>query len=486
MDWSGFGVDAEIVEWLNAAARQRYSNERKLDPYATSMRDFDDVSPHLDDIRAGNQPDCKDPRQRLTDLKAAGLVSSDADELSELGQAVRNAWEKYNVNSDDLQDELGRCVLLVLEAKRLAESEYLKYLEYWEELRQLSEPEAIIDNWDALYALTYLDVEYSGFTPAEVVKSAGVDFETIKFDLADYADAIGAPADIKKSAEKIERAVSAKIPRGRHRATFCLAMEIAEFDPPRARDLMESFGVPKGPRAWSPFQADKYSQLEQILSDYGLLASDEGAAVTPDASEPATAPDDDTEITIEAASSSDGTGETITVKRNQRSLSDEINFEHVDVAPPKPPKTKPVSTQPKTKSNPRKRDFIAKAISDDEIGRLGEEFALRREHWKLRENDGLSKQIEHVSPTDDSLGYDIKSFEPDGSDRFVEVKATTGPPNTPFFISSNELQKSIEIGERYVLVRVAGLPDNPVCFEVRAPLEDNLEITPDNYLVLPK
>ena len=37
----------------------------------------------------------------------------------------------------------------------------------------------------------------------------------------------------------------------------------------------------------------------------------------------------------------------------------------------------------------------------------------------------------------DGAGYDILSFETDGTERFLEVKTTVGYERTPFFISPN-------------------------------------------------
>ena len=72
-------------------------------------------------------------------------------------------------------------------------------------------------------------------------------------------------------------------------------------------------------------------------------------------------------------------------------------------------------------------------------------------------NEGLadlSEKIEHTSVlVGDGPGYDIKSFNSDGSFRYIEVKTTRGGINTGFFMSSSELTKS-RIIEGYYLYRV--------------------------------
>jgi len=53
-------------------------------------------------------------------------------------------------------------------------------------------------------------------------------------------------------------------------------------------------------------------------------------------------------------------------------------------------------------------------------------------------NDKLAERIEHIALTEgDGIGYDIRSFERDGSDRFIEVKTTAYGKQTPFFVSRN-------------------------------------------------
>ena len=49
----------------------------------------------------------------------------------------------------------------------------------------------------------------------------------------------------------------------------------------------------------------------------------------------------------------------------------------------------------------------------------------------------LAGLIERVATRDVSAGYDIRSFELDGSDRYIEVKSSTGT-DIRFFLSSNE------------------------------------------------
>lgn len=51
-------------------------------------------------------------------------------------------------------------------------------------------------------------------------------------------------------------------------------------------------------------------------------------------------------------------------------------------------------------------------------------------------------------------GYDVASFELDGSPRFIEVKTTKGGANTDFFISANEVEFASRHGGAYYLYRL--------------------------------
>jgi hypothetical protein len=91
------------------------------------------------------------------------------------------------------------------------------------------------------------------------------------------------------------------------------------------------------------------------------------------------------------------------------------------------------------------------------LERRGEEFALTFERERLiREGrDALADGVEHTSVTHgDGAGFDIRSFEIDGSDRFIKVKTTAYGKQTPFFISRNELFVSRAHAGRYHTYRV--------------------------------
>ena len=61
----------------------------------------------------------------------------------------------------------------------------------------------------------------------------------------------------------------------------------------------------------------------------------------------------------------------------------------------------------------------------------------------------------------DSAGYDIRSFNLDGSDRHIEVKSTAGPASNAFYISPNEIAFSEKTLIRTSSCACTGTPTRP-------------------------
>lgn len=60
--------------------------------------------------------------------------------------------------------------------------------------------------------------------------------------------------------------------------------------------------------------------------------------------------------------------------------------------------------------------------------------------FSTRAGPGLAEKVLHTAKIGgDGAGFDIRSFFPDGRLKFIEVKTTTGPKDTDFLISANEV-----------------------------------------------
>ena len=92
-----------------------------------------------------------------------------------------------------------------------------------------------------------------------------------------------------------------------------------------------------------------------------------------------------------------------------------------------------------------------------DLGLLGEELVFEYERTLLTRShlDDLASKIIHISVIEgDGAGYDILSYTQSGENKFIEVKTTTGPVNTPFYMSTNEVEFSKQNSQSYYLYRV--------------------------------
>lgn len=122
------------------------------------------------------------------------------------------------------------------------------------------------------------------------------------------------------------------------------------------------------------------------------------------------------------------------------------------------------------------------------VGSAGEEFVIHYEKARLilAGKNNLADRIEHVSKTiGPSAGYDIHSYETDGSDRYIEAKATKYGKYTPFFFSKNELLFSQVNSDKYFLYRVFELSKKPKLFHVNGSLISTFKTEPFSYIGRP-
>lgn len=102
-------------------------------------------------------------------------------------------------------------------------------------------------------------------------------------------------------------------------------------------------------------------------------------------------------------------------------------------------------------------DYAARDERNRDLGLKGELLVLAHEIKRLiaAGREDLAALVTHVSVSEgDSAGYDIKSYEDNGSVRYIEVKTTRGPASTSFFISPNEIAFSASNSGGYYLYRL--------------------------------
>ena len=133
---------------------------------------------------------------------------------------------------------------------------------------------------------------------------------------------------------------------------------------------------------------------------------------------------------------------------------------------------------------PVKRDYFAREAQNRSLGQAGEVFALAFERWRLVQLGvgQLAQKVTHAAADEgDGLGYDIRSFEPDGRERFIEVKTTAFGERTPFFVSANEARFARDHADRFHLYRLFEFRASPRMFELAGPIEQHCMLDPVSY-----
>ncbi len=158
------------------------------------------------------------------------------------------------------------------------------------------------------------------------------------------------------------------------------------------------------------------------------------------------------------------------------------------VAPPETFVQKGVREESSPGYFPTKRSFLEIEATNRKLGQLGEEFVLNFERARLiyKGKENLSDQIEHTSlARGDGAGYDIRSYNVDGSDRFIEAKTTKHGIETPFFISKNEVSFSQRHESSYFLYRVFDFRKAPRLYLRQGNVFDHFSLRPESYSARP-
>ena len=153
------------------------------------------------------------------------------------------------------------------------------------------------------------------------------------------------------------------------------------------------------------------------------------------------------------------------------------------VSPPEPHIAENI---PKYSSRPMRRiNYLAREANNASLGSAGEEFVINYEKARLiyAGKENLSDRVEQVSASiGDNEGYDILSFNTDGSDRFIEAKTTRYGIYTPFFISAGEVKFSDQHRKNYHLYRVFEFRDNPKLFTLTGFIGEKAKLEPRVYM----
>lgn len=174
------------------------------------------------------------------------------------------------------------------------------------------------------------------------------------------------------------------------------------------------------------------------------------------------------------------------------------NFEFPEATPKKGlsdaivlfPEQTPMVEQPIVSKNAamerlaRKFDPALRDLRNRRTGMIGEELVYHSEIARLNQagRSDLAKKVKWVSKEDgDGAGFDILSFENDGTERFYEVKTTIGHRRTPFYLSRNERDFAEETPENFRIFRLYEVGRSPRSFLISPPFDNALILEPSVY-----
>lgn len=133
--------------------------------------------------------------------------------------------------------------------------------------------------------------------------------------------------------------------------------------------------------------------------------------------------------------------------------------------------------------SPAERDARNRAL-----GKAGEEYAFESEKRRLYNlgRKDLSDSVSWIArDKGDGYGYDILSFDGTGKraeqERWLEIKTTTGPKTTPFFITRNELSISEKRPDIFRLIRLYDFRRQKRAYCLKPPLENHVHLSPTIY-----
>ena len=129
-------------------------------------------------------------------------------------------------------------------------------------------------------------------------------------------------------------------------------------------------------------------------------------------------------------------------------------------------------------------DFVARDAANRDLGRRGEEFVLEFERKRLHDGGrrDLAQRIEWTAQArGDGAGYDVQSFDADGSTRLIEVKTTGLGKYFPFNVTVNEVRCSQARPREFQLYRVFNFGPDAHLYMLPGELSKSCHLDPTQY-----
>lgn len=140
----------------------------------------------------------------------------------------------------------------------------------------------------------------------------------------------------------------------------------------------------------------------------------------------------------------------------------------------------------------QKIDFELRDSANRMAGDFAEKIVIKHEVAELSKTRAdLISSIKQVSLNDDTLGYDVLSFNADGSEKHIEVKAVKSKPGLTFrfFISENEVSIAQKDQHYYLYIVFDYGSETPLIYRMPNPFANEINgvtVQPIKYLVTVK
>jgi hypothetical protein len=161
------------------------------------------------------------------------------------------------------------------------------------------------------------------------------------------------------------------------------------------------------------------------------------------------------------------------------------DFDRIIEDPPEKIIAPSATAKPWLSRKGKKIDFAARDAANRQLAKLGEQFVLDLEKYRLKTagRDDLAVRVVWASQDyGDGLGYDILSFdEADDSERMLEVKTTGLGKFFPFYVTTNEVRCSEDIPKQFHLFRVFDFVREAKLYILHGWLRDACRLDPVVY-----
>lgn len=142
-----------------------------------------------------------------------------------------------------------------------------------------------------------------------------------------------------------------------------------------------------------------------------------------------------------------------------------------------------------TNKSLKKVDYSVQSKKFKRIGDRGEQIVVMEERRILKKagRADLANKVDQISKRDDSIGYDIKSYDENGTEKYIEVKSTLKSVDfCNIFISSNELQISKNKNNYYFYIVYDISNKKPKIWSIKASdfyKDKNIKLEPILYKI---